>query len=89
MSAELYALRAKRPFDCIFLDPPFPYKFKWDLLGRVAASSLVSYGSIILLHRPFDDRGPEAMPALRKTDSREYGRSIVDFFAVESAESRS
>src|SRR5215469_6325721 len=30
ISCELYVLRAKRQFDFIFLDPPFPYQYKWD-----------------------------------------------------------
>jgi len=84
MSAELYVLRAKRAFDCIFLDPPFPYRFKWELLSRIALSPLVSTESVILLHRPHEDCQPEEASAmraaLRKTESREYGRSIVDFF---------
>jgi len=84
MSAELYVLRAKRAFDCIFLDPPFPYRFKWDLLARIAASPLVSGESAILLHRPGEDCQPGEIAALRKTETREYGRSVVDFFRAET-----
>ena len=80
ISAELYAQRAKTPFDFIFLDPPFPYQYKWELVSRLAASSLVSVGSVILLHRPRQDYQKENIAALEKTDSREYGRSVVDFF---------
>ena len=84
ISAELYVLRAKRAFDCIFLDPPFPYRFKWELLSRIAGSPLVSDGSTVMLHRPRgDDCKAEGLPAgLRKTETREYGRSVVDFFRV-------
>ena len=85
MSAELYVLRAQRSFDCVFLDPPFPYRFKLELLSRIAASPLVSDESVILLHRPREDteEGENAdLSALRKTETREYGRSVVDFFAV-------
>jgi len=83
MSAELYVLRAKRAFDCIFLDPPFPYRFKWDLLSRIASSPLVAGGSVVLMHRPASDRPEGELAFLRKTDSREYGRSVVDFFLAE------
>jgi len=82
MSAELYVLRAKRAFDCVFLDPPFPYRHKWDLLSRVAASPLVSRGSVVLLHRPRQEAQPGEIAGMRRTDSREYGRSIVDFFSA-------
>jgi len=80
VNAELYVLRAKRAFDFIFLDPPFPYRFKWDLLSRIAASSLVSGESVIMLHRPQDDCQTEDIATLIKTETREYGRSVVDFF---------
>ncbi|MCL2193917.1 MAG: RsmD family RNA methyltransferase [Treponema sp.] len=84
VSAELYVLRAKKSFDCIFLDPPFPYRFKWELLSRIGTSPLVSSESVVLLHRPNEDCQPEEAAdmriALRKTESREYGRSVVDFF---------
>jgi 16S rRNA (guanine(966)-N(2))-methyltransferase RsmD len=80
MSAELYVQRAKSSFDYIFLDPPFPYQYKWDLMARIATSPLVSNETIILLHRPRQDYQKEEIPLLLKTDSREYGRSVVDFF---------
>jgi len=84
ISAELYVKRGKLPFDLIFLDPPFPYQYKWELVSRIAASSLVSCGSVILMHRPRQDYQKENIAALERTDSREYGRSVVDFFKVAS-----
>ena len=83
MSAELYVQRAKKSFDIIFLDPPFPYQYKWELMSRIAASALAAGGSIILLHRPRQDYQKEEIAALVKQESREYGRSVVDFFRVE------
>ena len=80
ISAERYVQRARRFFTVIFLDPPFPYQYKWELTARIAASSLVSDETIILLHRPRQDFQKDAIAALEKYDSREYGRSIVDFF---------
>jgi 16S rRNA (guanine(966)-N(2))-methyltransferase RsmD len=80
MSVELYVKRAKRPFDFIFCDPPFPYQHKWELLREIAASALMEEGSRLLLHRPRQDYSDNPPPGLKKTDFREYGRSIVDFF---------
>jgi 16S rRNA (guanine(966)-N(2))-methyltransferase RsmD len=80
MAAELYVKRAKRPFDIIFCDPPFPYQFKWNLAAAIALSKLMIPGSKLLLHRPREDC-PEEVPAgLVKEDSGTYGRSVVDFF---------
>ena len=80
MPAELYIKRAKKPFDIIFLDPPFPYQFKWELIANIALSCLVKDGSRILIHRPRQDYLKTEIQYLEKTDSREYGRSVVDFF---------
>jgi len=86
ISAELYVKRGntpdKLPFDFIFLDPPFPYKYKWELVSGIAFSPLVAPGSALIMHRPRQDYQKEDIAALEKTDSREYGRSVVDFFRV-------
>ena len=82
MPAELYVKRAKTSFDIIFLDPPFPYQYKWQLVTDIAASCLTANESRILIHRPREDYLKEEIPYLEKTDSRRYGRSVVDFFVV-------
>ncbi|GHV79673.1 methyltransferase [Spirochaetia bacterium] len=83
MAAELYVRRAKTPFDIIFCDPPFPYKFKWELAASIAASPLMQSGSRLLIHRPRQDAPElpvEALAVLAHEESRVYGRSVVDFF---------
>jgi 16S rRNA (guanine(966)-N(2))-methyltransferase RsmD len=80
MPAELFVKRAKNSFDIIFLDPPFPYKYKWELTANITSSALVSNGSKILIHRPREDFLQMEIQYLEKTDSRQYGRSVVDFF---------
>jgi 16S rRNA (guanine(966)-N(2))-methyltransferase RsmD len=82
MPAELYVKRAKTTFNIIFLDPPFPYKFKWELVSSIASCCLTQNDSKILIHRPREDNLNTEIQYLEKTDSREYGRSIVDFFLV-------
>lgn len=84
MAVELYVRRARRSFDLVFCDPPFPYRFKRELVGSIAASTLVVPGSRVLIHRPREDAFPDAIPPLVLEDRREYGRSIVDFYRVES-----
>jgi 16S rRNA (guanine(966)-N(2))-methyltransferase RsmD len=80
MAAELYVKRAKRTFDVIFCDPPFPYAYKWELIGNIAASPLVHNETRLLIHRPRGDHHEEEIPFLSQEDRREYGRSIVDFY---------
>jgi 16S rRNA (guanine(966)-N(2))-methyltransferase RsmD len=80
MAAELYVRRAKKSFDIIFCDPPFPYEFKWELVKTIAASPLVQNGSRLLIHRPREDVYQGEINRLTLQESREYGRSVVDFF---------
>jgi 16S rRNA (guanine(966)-N(2))-methyltransferase RsmD len=85
MSAELYVKRAKRDFDYIFCDPPFPYRHKWELAARIAASPLAREGTLILLHRPREDFFESDIPFIRKDIPREYGRSVVEFLRVQKS----
>ena len=82
MPAELFIKRAKTSFNIIFLDPPFPYKFKWELTANIAASGLIAAGTRILIHRPASDYLKAEISNLESYDKREYGRSVVDFFIV-------
>ena len=79
ISAELYVKRAKRAFDLIFCDPPFPYKYKWELIQTIAASALMQEGSRLLIHRPKEDPCENLPTNLVQEDSRVYGRSVVNF----------
>jgi len=81
MPAELYIKRAKTSFNIIFLDPPFPYIFKWELVLNITLSELVINNTKILIHRPRQDYLKTDILNLERTDSREYGRSVVDFFS--------
>jgi len=80
MPAELYVKRAKRRFDFIFCDPPFPYKYKWELLGCIAASNLMGEGSCLLLHRPREDFYDVPITHLFLKNGKEFGRSVVNFY---------
>ncbi|MDR1211593.1 MAG: RsmD family RNA methyltransferase [Spirochaetaceae bacterium] len=79
MAVELYVKRAKRPFDIVFCDPPFPYKFKNELLSSLASSPVMGENSLIIIHHPREEQlsVPEK---LTLKDSRLFGRSKVDFF---------
>ena len=80
--AELFIKRSKTSFNIIFLDPPFPYKYKWELISNISSSRLSACGTRILIHRPRSDYLKTEITSMEKYDSREYGRSVVDFFAV-------
>jgi 16S rRNA G966 N2-methylase RsmD len=68
------------PFDFIFLDPPFPYTFRRQLLEMIAESSLLARDAAVLIHYPKDDPLPREIASLVQKDLRCYGRSLVGFY---------
>jgi len=80
MAVELFLKRCKDTFDYIFFDPPFPYKFRLDLLKAVDKRKLLSEGGTVMIHYPEEDALPEEIGDLVLTDKRIYGRSIVNFY---------
>ncbi|MDR3324963.1 MAG: RsmD family RNA methyltransferase [Spirochaetaceae bacterium] len=83
---ERYVKRARAArFDRIFCDPPFPYKFKAQLLCAIARSGLMDASSLLLIHRPARETFDEAALPLSLCDRRAYGRSVVDFYRLPPA----
>jgi len=84
MPVELFIKRTKTQFDIIFCDPPFPYKFHQDLIKSISDNNLLKENGIVLIHRPSEKDMPDELGNLRKKDYRIYGRSIVDFYEIDS-----
>ena len=80
MPVEYFVKRCKRQFDCIFFDPPFPYKFHEQLILETDKKNLLNKDGTILVHRPEEHFMPDKIGNLTRTDKRIYGRSIVDFY---------
>lgn len=82
MAVELFLKRCKDTFDYIFLDPPFPYKYRLDLLKIIEKRRLVNEGGFVMIHFPEEDMLPDEIGALVLKDKRIYGRSIVHFYSL-------
>jgi len=80
MAAELYLKRAKECFSVIFLDPPFPYGHRTELLSAISERFRVEEGGWVLLHYPEEDPPPDQEGCLSMKDERRYGRSRVRFY---------
>ena len=80
IAAELYLTRTKYRFSVIFLDPPFPYSHRADLVSMIANRKIVVPGGLVLLHYPEEDPPPEYRGGLETSDERRYGRSRVRFY---------
>jgi 16S rRNA (guanine(966)-N(2))-methyltransferase RsmD len=77
---ELFLERNKQAFDLVFLDPPFPYAYRMELLKSLCAGRSLAEKGLVLIHFPREDRLPDVVGSLRLEDERTYGRSIVRFY---------
>jgi len=77
---ELFLVRNRQAFDIAFLDPPFPYAYKLDLLKALESGSSLAGGGLALIHFPKEDKLPAEVKSLALEDERVYGRSIVRFY---------
>ncbi len=82
MPVERYLAVCRQRFDYVFFDPPFRYANKSALLRLVSDNGLLEDDGQALIHRPREDDLPETVGRLRVIDSRSYGRSIVDIYAL-------
>ena len=67
-------------FDIVFVDPPFRYPKKVQLLSRIASSGLAGVNSRVVIHFPKEDALDEEIAGLTRVDHRAYGRSIVHIY---------
>jgi 16S rRNA (guanine966-N2)-methyltransferase len=80
MPVERFILRNKEGYDLVFLDPPFPYRHRPELLRSLAEGPTSSPGGLVLLHYPAEDEAPREVGALSTECEKEYGRSRVRFY---------
>jgi 16S rRNA (guanine966-N2)-methyltransferase len=80
MPVERFILRNKASYSIVFCDPPFPYRYRAQLLASLASFPSAAPGGLVLMHFPREDPLPDSMPSLGLEDEREYGRSIVRFY---------
>lgn len=80
MPVERFLLRNKTPYSIVFLDPPFPYSFRLELITTLSRGPTLQDGGLLLIHHPREDRLPQGIGRLALVDEREFGRSLVKFY---------
>jgi 16S rRNA (guanine966-N2)-methyltransferase len=91
MPAERFLLRNRIPYSIVFCDPPFPYRYRLELVQSLAEGPTSPPGGLVVIHYPAEDPLPNVCKALVVEDERSYGRSRVRFYrktvdAVQSIE---
>ena len=80
MSAERFLKQFNTPYDLVYLDPPFAYGKKVNLVEEVFRRGIVKSGGMAIIHCPEEDEWPEKGDTWEVADKRKYGRSILLFF---------
>lgn len=73
---------AKRQYDIVYADPPFPMEGKVDLAMAVDKAKLLTAGGLFIIHYPSEEKKgwPEQIGSLSFIDERKYGRSMLRFY---------
>ncbi|HET7839908.1 MAG TPA: RsmD family RNA methyltransferase [Rectinemataceae bacterium] len=79
-SSELFLARNKQAFDLVFCDPPFPYRYRAELLASLSERPTSAPGGLVLIHYPMEDRLLDRYGSLGLEDERVYGRSHVRIY---------
>lgn len=61
-------------FDIIYLDPPFIFRQKAEIIGGVVDGNLLNPGGELIIHLP------DVIGGISLKDKRKYGRSILLFY---------
>ena len=80
--AELFLMRQKRQWDVIFIDPPYRYKYKKELLSSIVQRKLLSESSIVMVHSSVKENLMIESEILCCFDRRQYGGAILWFFQL-------
>ena len=82
MPVEAFLRKPPREFDLIYLDPPFAFRGKTELLQSVCKSRTLAPDGRLLIHAPSEDPMPDGVADLELYDRRTYGRSILSFYRL-------
>ncbi len=83
MPVERFVRQNRTPYSMVYLDPPFDYRHKVDLLVRLATSpTLPPADGTVIIHAPRNEELPETIEKLTRNDQRDYGGSRVTIYTT-------
>ncbi len=88
MNVNRFIPTAKRKYDVVYADPPFPMAGKVELATAVDDADILTDGGLFIIHYPAEEQKgwPQAIGNLQCIDERTYGRSILRFYKRTSSQ---
>lgn len=83
MRVEKFIALSSETFDTIFLDPPFAYPKKREIIQKISEKGLLADTGRLLIHYPMEDELPGRIGSFRQYRNNKYGRSLVGFYRYE------
>jgi 16S rRNA G966 N2-methylase RsmD len=83
MPAERFLKFYREQFDIIFLDPPFAYRYKAQLLRTVAERRRLKQGGKLCMHLPKQEPATDRIGGLVCERRNYYGGSALLFYRSE------
>lgn len=77
---ERFLANDRRQWDLIFLDPPFDFATKGDVLDEACRPVHLSGEGLAIIHLHMAEKLPTERPGLELADRRAYGQSLLLFF---------
>ena len=85
MPAERFLTRCAKEnsrYDLIFADPPFAYRYRRELIERIA--TIAGSPARVVVHYPATESLPATIGALVRSNLRDYGHSRIAIYAAEN-----
>lgn len=79
---ERFIESASKPYDLVLLDPPYAYPALDDLLARIAASSLVTEGTVVVAEHSKRQPLPADCGSLALVKERTYGETCISVYRM-------
>jgi len=77
---ERFLAADARTWDIVFLDPPFDFPNKGEILDAAGRPPHLSPGGLAIMHLHSAEKLSPERPGLELTDRRAYGQSLLLFF---------
>lgn len=78
----LNRLHKKYCFDFIYLDPPYRENLITTTLLNISKKNIYNKNTIIIAEHHYKEKTEENIGGFKKTDSRQYGMTVLDFFKL-------
>ena len=80
MSERRQTLRFDKPFEIVFVDPPYHTGILKRLLPLLSQGAMMTHSGIMIIEHFHKMKLPEALGSLHRFRAQRYGDTVLSFF---------